>query len=136
MKPVKNDAQLDFELKELHTITRNWDANLAFKAGETAALEKKIHTMLRSGSVPADAAGTILLLIDRINFRIARLKNALPAQLNMLDYLESGTGNYFSLDLLENHARLEQGNDAVDQLFLDLKAEMQRADEHAAVCLL
>ncbi|HEY1005579.1 MAG TPA: hypothetical protein VGD92_00315 [Sphingobacteriaceae bacterium] len=127
MEVTTEDVQLAFELRELYTITRNWECNLRFKAEETATLKKQITALMRSGLIQEqrDRAQSILFMIDRITFGISKLKDSLPAHLNMLEYLISGAGSYFTVDLIENHARLKGRNDAIFLLFLEAKSEIR-----------
>ncbi len=135
MEVTTEDLQLAFELRELYTIARNWESNLRFKAEETATLKKQITALMRSGLVQEqrDRAESILFKINRISFGIAKLKDSLPAHLNMLEYLVSGAGRYFTVNLIENHARLERRNDAIFFLFLEAKAEIGLLTEPVAV---
>lgn len=137
MEPITTDAQLTFEIRELYTIARNWQSNLAFTAHETALLRKHINTLIRSGMEGDRRQKALALLagIRRITFGIAKVKDTLPAHLKMLEYLLSGAGSRYTLELIENHARLQQRNDAVFFLFLKVKAGLHLVNEPEPECV-
>lgn len=137
METITTDARLAFEVRELYTIARNWESNLAFTTHETALLRKHINALIRSGMGDDRRTKALSLLsrISRITFGIAKVKDALPAHLKMLEYLLSGSADRYTLELVENHARLQQRNDAVFFLFLKVKAGLQLLNEPEPACV-
>lgn len=122
------DNELEFELKELQTITKNWHSNLAFVAEEVQdmkeALLRSMGTDLEDDQL--ELAQMMNLKINRITFDISKVQGRLPNQLKMLEYLVSGGGTHLSLDLIENHAQLEKRVAYIFTLFMEVKAEMHQ----------
>jgi len=126
MEPFTIDKELEYELEELYTISKNWASNLVFIEDEITGLKKELfHSMcpdLQDDTL--EQAQELNLKMNRLSFDFAHMHQKLPSHLKMLEYLVTHPGGVLQIGLIESHAQLDIRNRRIFSLFMEIKEQM------------
>lgn len=129
------DKELEYELEELNTISKNWASNLVFIEEEIAVLKKDLFHSMRPEmqDETLELAQELNLKMNRLSFDFAHMHQKLPGHLKMLEFLVAHPGEDLQLGLIEGHAQLEIRNRRIFSLFMEIKEQMGLLTQFNAV---
>jgi hypothetical protein len=135
MDPFTKDKELEYELEELYTISKNWAYNLVFIEEEITALKKDLLGSIRPvmQDETLELAQELNLKMNRLSFDFANMHQKLSDHLKVLAFLVTHPVEYLQLGLIEGHAQLEIRNRRIFSLFIEIKEQMGLLTQFKAV---